>query len=150
MSTKAAAIIGKLLRKAETTHSADEADALMAKAQELATRYSIDLAVARHADARAQSRELVEERTMAIGRPRQRHVSALRRLYTVIAQLNDVEVLMRGGEAEVFPIGMPGDLDTVEALYRSLVNQMVASADRWIDSGEHRELTRLVRRGSSM
>ena len=56
MSTKAAAIIGKLLRKAETTHSADEADALMAKAQELATRYSIDLAVARHADARAQWR----------------------------------------------------------------------------------------------
>lgn len=150
MSAKATAVIGKLLRKAETTHSTEEADALVAKAQELATRYSIDLARARHADAQAQLRELVEERTLSIGRPRQRHVGALRRLYTVIAQLNDVEVLMRGGESAVFPIGMPSDLDTVEALYRSLVTQMIAAADRWIESGEHRDLTRLVRRGSSV
>ena len=150
MSAKAAAVIGKLLRKAETTHSPDEADALMAKAQELATRYSIDLALARHADAQTQQREIVEERSLTIGRPRQRHVSALRRLYTSIAQLNDVEVLMRGGEAQVFPIGMPSDLDTVEALYRSLVAQMISSADRWIESGQHRELTRLVRRGTTM
>lgn len=150
MSAKATAVIGKLLRKAEATHSSEEADALMAKAQQLATRYSIDLARARHADAQAQLRELVEERTMVIGRPRQRHVVALRRLYTVIAQLNDVEVLMRGGESEVFPIGIPSDLDTVEVLYRSLVAQMVSSADRWIESGEHRELTRLVRRGATV
>lgn len=150
MSAKATAVIGKLLRKAETTHSSEEADALMAKAQELATRYSIDLARARHHDTQTQLREMVEERTMAIGRPRQRHVVALRRLYTAIAQLNDVEVLMRGGEAEVFPIGMPSDLDTVETMYRSLVVQMVAAADRWLDSGEHRELTRLVRRGRTM
>lgn len=150
MSEKAAAIIGKLLRKAETTSSAEEADALVAKAQEWATRYSIDLALARQADARTQQREVVEERTMVIGRPRQRHVVALRRLYTVIAQVNDVEVLMRGGESEVFPIGMPSDLDTVEALYRSLVVQMVAAADRWLEQGEHRELTRLVRRGGTV
>ena len=147
MSAKAEAVIGKLLRKAETTASSAEADALMAKAQELATRYSIDLARARYADTKAQERELVEERSMGIGRPRQRHVAALRRLYTVIAQLNDVEVLMRGGEAEVYPIGMPSDLDATEVLYRSLVAQMVAAADRWLASGEHRDLERHVRRG---
>lgn len=147
MTDKATAVIGKLLRKAETTTSAEEADALMAKAQELATRYSIDLARARYADAQAQARELVEERTLVIGRPRQRHVVALRRLYTVIAQVNDVEVLMRGGESEVYPIGMPSDLDTTEALYRSLVVQMTAGADRWLESGAHQGLSRPVRRG---
>ncbi|MGA4670530.1 DUF2786 domain-containing protein [Propionibacteriaceae bacterium Y1923] len=141
MSQKAAAVIGKLLRKAETTHSREEADALVTKAQELATRYSIDLALARRADELSQSREVVEERTVVIGRPRQRHVTALRRLFTVIAQVNDVEVLMRGGESEVYPIGMPSDLNTVEALYRSLVVQLVAAADRWLASGAHRELS---------
>ncbi|MGD7732577.1 DUF2786 domain-containing protein [Propionibacteriaceae bacterium G57] len=150
MSDKAMAVIGKLLRKAEQTSSSDEADALMAKAQEWATKYSIDLARARYADSQSQARELVEERTFTIGRPRQRHVVALRKLYTVVAQVNDIEVLMRGGESEVYPIGMPSDLEATEALYRSLVVQMVAAADRWVESGEHRSMERIVRRGRAV
>ena len=75
-------IIGKLLRKAEQT-TAGEAEALWQKAQELATRHSIDLALARLADERARQREVVEERSVVIGRKGQHHITLLRHLFVV-------------------------------------------------------------------
>lgn len=148
MSEKGLLVIGKLLRKAETTDSREEADALMAKAQELATRYSIDLAVARHAGAQDAQRELVEEREVVLGRPGQKHLKVLSSLFVQLAHLNDCSVLHRGGDASVYPVGFGSDLDTVEALYRSLAAQMAAAADDWLATGEHRQTEVLVRSGS--
>lgn len=142
-------VIGKLLRKAETTDSAAEAEALLVKAQELATRYSIDLARARHADAQAHARELVTEREVALGRPGQPHLAIIGHLFTGIARLNDVTVLMRGTGALVYPVGLPSDLDAVEALHASLATQLARAADDWLDTGEYRssDLHRTTARG---
>lgn len=132
MSAKATLVIGKLLRKAETTDSAAEAEALLAKAQSLATRHAIDLAVARMAHADREEREGVEERTVVIGRPRQPHLVPRRRLFSVIADVNDVMVLVRGTDATLYPIGFPSDLDVVEAMHRSLDRQMAKEAEQWL------------------
>lgn len=131
-------VVGKLLRKAETTDSAEEAEALLAKAQELAIRYSIDLAVARYATAEAERRELVEERQVQLGTPGQKHLSLYSLLFTNIARLNDCSVLLRGTESVVYPVGFGSDLDTVEALYRSLVAQMTRESEDWLATGEYR------------
>lgn len=131
-------VIGKLLRKAEATDSAEEAEALLAKAQQLATRHSIDLARARYAMAEAERREMVEEREVSLGSPGQKHLRLYSLLFTNIARLNDCSVLLRGGEAKVYPVGFPSDLDTVEALYRSLCSQMTREADEWLAGGEYR------------
>ncbi|WP_203568466.1 DUF2786 domain-containing protein [Aestuariimicrobium ganziense] len=132
MTDKIVATIGKLLRKAETTDSVDEAEALMAKAQALATRHAIDLAVARFEHSERERREGVEERVVTIGRPRQPHLVLRRRLFGAVAEVNDVTVLLRGTEATLYPIGFPSDLDVVEAIYRSLEAQMTRAADEWI------------------
>ena len=138
-------IIGKLLRKAEQT-TAGEAEALWQKAQELATRHSIDLALARLADERAHQREVVEERSVVIGRKGQHHITLLRHLFVVIAQVNDVTVLVRGADPQVYPIGMPEDLDATQALFTSLAAQMSAAADQWLSSENYaREVARAGR-----
>lgn len=128
-------VIGKLLTKAESTSSPAEAEALLVKAQHLATRHAIDLGRAR-LEAAGAVREIVEERTVTIGRPRQPHLVVLRRLYVAVAEVNDVTVLLRGTEAVLHPIGVASDLDTTHALYLSLAAQLRQATEAWLVSDE--------------
>lgn len=132
-------LLAKLLRQAESTTYESEAQAFMARAQTLATRWSIDLAVARAASARAEQRERPEEQGVTIGEPGTPGLAQLTRLFLAVAEVNDVHCLITTDSARVFAYGFPSDIEVCRALYASLVVQMVSASDAYLRSGRHRE-----------
>ncbi|WP_051139719.1 DUF2786 domain-containing protein [Aestuariimicrobium kwangyangense] len=130
--------IGKLLAKAESTDSVDEAEALFAKAQALASRYSVELAVARRSQAKTEARETPEERTIDLGRPGQHHLKQIAALFLVVATANDVRCLIATNSSVMYPMGFPSDLDVTEAIHVALSEQMVRFGNAWLRAGDWR------------
>lgn len=131
--------IGALLAKAESTDSPHEAEALIAKAQQLATLHAVDLATARQRTQRRNRRERVAQHKRPIGR---RGESGLRHrvlLYVQIAHVNDVKVDVSRDSTYVLTYGFGSDLEVVDALYGSLATQMTAAAAAAIKRGEHKD-----------
>ena len=131
--------VGDLLAKAEATDSDEEASALVAKAQQLATTHSLDLAVARQQRERASRREEPTQRTVTIGPPGARGAGHLIRLFTTIGRANDVVCDIAHNNSYVIAYGFPSDVDVTEALYLSLASQMAGAADAAIRRGEHKD-----------
>lgn len=130
--------IAALLRQAEGTDNAHEADAFMAAAQRLATATSIDLAVARsHSDKRTKAQTPVQ-RTITIGNAGSRGLRTYVQLFTVIALANDVKCDVASNSTFVYAYGFAEDIDTSHALYASLLTQMVKASENYIGSGAHR------------
>jgi hypothetical protein len=109
-----------LLAKAESTTYPEEAEALVAKAEELMARYAIDAAVAQGRQARG-------------GRPEVRHVhvdapyaSAKTTLLTAVGHANYVQVIFNGANRATI-VGFTADLDLVEMLFASLLVQATAA-----------------------
>ena len=135
---KMLARIAALLRQAEGTDNAHEAEAFMAAAQRLATATSIDLAVARsHADQRTKAQTPVQ-RTITIGDPGKRGLRTYVQLFTVIAHANDVKCDIASNSTFVYAYGFAEDIDASHALYASLITQMVKASEAYISSGSHR------------
>ncbi|MBV9089356.1 MAG: DUF2786 domain-containing protein [Mycobacteriaceae bacterium] len=135
---KMLARIAALLRQAEGTDNAHEAEAFMAAAQRLATATSIDLAVARsHAPPHAKAQTPVQ-RTITIGAAGTKGLRTYVQLFAVIAAANDVRVDVASNSALVYAYGFKEDIDTSHALYASLVLQMVRCSEVYIASGAHR------------
>lgn len=139
--------IAKLLRQAEGTHNEAEAEAFMAKAQELATRFQISLAAARAHTAVTEVREEPEARRIVLSRPRTMGASTYVDLFDAVGRPNNVQLLISHDSTTVFAHGFPSDIDMTEALYLSLVMQMRQAADAFLRTGEHR--TETVYRPSS-
>ena len=131
--------IGALLAKAESTDSLHEAEALVAKAQQLATTHAVDLATARQRTARRHRREQVTQRKVSLGRRGETGLRHRVQLFVVIAHVNDVQVDVARDSTYVLAFGFPSDLDVVDALYGSLATQMTAAATAAIRRGEHRD-----------
>jgi hypothetical protein len=131
--------IGALLAKAESTDSPHEAEALTAKAQQLATLHAIDLAQARERSGQRHRRQTPVQRKVVVGRPREQGRRHRVRLFTVIARVNDVRVDVARDSTYVLAFGFADDLAVVEKLYASLVTQMTIAANAAIRRGEHRE-----------
>lgn len=129
--------ISRLLAKAESTDSAAEAEALVAKAQQLATAHAIDLAAARARHTDRTRRQLPEQRTVAVGLRGKRGLRHLVQLFVVTAAPNDVRVDAARDNSHVVLYGFTGDLDVVERLWSSLSVQLVAGAQRRLAAGEH-------------
>jgi hypothetical protein len=105
-----------LLAKAESTTFPDEADALVAKAQELMARYAIDEAVAQQRGAGGARPEL---RRIQIDGP---YITAKASLLGAVGRANDVQVVYnRAGGASL--IGFDADIEIVEVLFSSLLIQ---------------------------
>src|SRR4051812_22906587 len=135
---KMLARIAALLRQAEGTDNAHEAEAFMAAAQRLATATSIDLAVARsHSDKRTRAQAPVQ-RTITIGNPGTRGLRTYVQLFVVIAAANDVKCDIASNSTFVYAYGFAEDIDASHALYASLVMQMVKASEAYIASGRHR------------
>jgi hypothetical protein len=135
---KMLARIAALLRQAEGTDNAHEAEAFMAAAQRLATATSIDLAVARcHADKRTPV-QTPTQRTITIGAAGARGLRTYVQLFVVIASANDVRCDVASNSTFVYAYGFVEDIDATHALYASLVVQMVRASDAYICSGAHR------------
>lgn len=140
----ALARIAKLLRQAEATTNEHEREAFLGKAQELATRQSVALALARaHAD-RSRPRAEPEYRDLVLGTRGQRGLRKLVLLMVAIGSANDVRFTVLRDNTRVTAYGFAADLDVVSALWSSLVVQMVEECERWLDAGQHlREVTRV-------
>lgn len=131
-------LIAALLRKAEHTDNEHEQDAFFTRAQTLATRNSIDLAVARSHTAKAQQREQVEERVIRIGTKGSQSLAAYVQLFLAIGRANDLQFLIARDSTKVYAHGFPSDIEVTEALYSSLVLQMVASAETFLKKGTYK------------
>jgi hypothetical protein len=126
--------IGALLRKAESTDSEPEAQALTAKAQQLASLHAIDLAVARHYLPAGERREQPIVREIRLGERGTKGLSTLVELFSQIGLANDVRLTIAHNSTFVYAHGFPSDIDTVETLYSSLVVQQVQAARAYIAS----------------
>ncbi|WP_433196775.1 DUF2786 domain-containing protein [Nocardia sp. CA-107356] len=133
--------IGGLLRQAESTDNEHEAEAFLAAAQRLATRSSIDLAVARAHIAGRERRPTPVQRMIPIGEPGKKGLRTYVQLFVAIAAANDVRCDVARTSTQVFAYGFDTDIDTCEALYTSLLVQMVRASDQYIKSGRYRSAT---------
>ncbi|HEX2616635.1 MAG TPA: DUF2786 domain-containing protein [Flavobacteriales bacterium] len=122
--------IAKLLNQAENAGTAAEADVFMAKAQELATIHSIDLARARHATV-AKERTIPVQRTIHIGERGSRGLRTLVDLYLGIASANDITCTIAHNATKVYAVGFAEDIDISEALFASLQVQMAKFAEEF-------------------
>lgn len=136
---KLLARVGALLAKAESTDSPHEAQALTAKAQELATLHAIDLAMARERSDRERRRATPVQRRVVVGVRRQQGLRHRVDLFTAIGRVNDLRMDVARDATAVIAFGFDGDIAVTERLYTSLATQMVAGANDAIRRGEHRE-----------
>jgi hypothetical protein len=135
---KMLARIAALLRQAEGTDNAHEADAFMSAAQRLATAASIDLAVARsHASNRSPA-QTPTQRTVTIGNAGARGLRTYVQLFVLIASANDVRCDIATNSTFLYAYGFSEDIDATHALYASLVVQMVRASDAYLATGAHR------------
>lgn len=142
--------IAGLLRQAEGTDNPHEAEAFMDAAQRLATASAIDLALARAHDPAERRRTTPISRQIAVGEAGKRGLKTYVQLFVAIARANDVTVDVAGNSTFVLAYGYASDIDTCEALYTSLVVQMVSASDAYLRSGAYKDemSARVVRRGS--
>src|ERR1700732_4818337 len=135
---KMLARIAALLRQAEGTDNAHEAEAFMTAAQRLATATSIELGVARSAAATRTKAQDPVQRTITIGNAGTKGLRTYVQLFAVIAAANDVKVDVASNSTFVYAYGFAEDIDASHALYASLVMQMVRASEAYISSGAHR------------
>lgn len=129
--------VSKLLRHAEKAATQEEANAYLAKAQVMSTRYQIDQEVAKtHGQLRIP---VLTQKHISIGTRGKRGLSTYVNLFGEIALANDVKYAVDHRSTYVVPFGFDTDIEIVEALYGSLVVQMVTASDKFLRSGEHRK-----------
>lgn len=139
--------IAALCRKAESTDSPHEAQALMAGAQHLATIAAIDLEVARrYQPSHERARVLVVE-AVDIGQPRKVGLRTYVRLFLAIARPNDVRVTVAADNTRVFAHGYDTDVAVLRCLYPSILVQMVAACESFLHDGTWRSGTYIDRTG---
>jgi hypothetical protein len=134
--------IGALLAKAEATDNEHERDAYYAKAQSLATTHSIDLAVARRKQAKAEQREQPVVEDVWFGSLGTRNTKkSLVLLFSTIADTQDLRMNIRHDSTGVILFGMPSDIEVAEALFESLSVVMVREADKYLRRGDYKNET---------
>ena len=136
--------LAALLRQAESTDNENEAEAFMAAAQRLATVTSIDLAVARAHTARRERRAAPIAKRIEIGPPGKRALRTYVQLFLAIARANDLTCDLASNSTYVIAYGFETDIDVCEALYASLVVQMVRASDAYLRSGRYRRESQWV------
>jgi hypothetical protein len=137
--------LAALLRQAESTDNPHEAEAFMEAAQRLATATSIDLAVARAHTATTERRTTPVAKRIEIGEAGKRGLRTYVQLFLAVGRPNDLRFDIAHNSTYVIAYGFPADIETSEALYASLVIQMVRASDEYLRSGAYREETVLVR-----
>jgi hypothetical protein len=136
--------LAALLRQAESTDNEHEAEAFMAAAQRLATTTSIELAVARAHTAKKERRSAPTAKRIEIGPPGKRALRTYVQLLLAIAAANDITCDLASNSTYVIAYGFDSDIDVVEALYASLLVQMVRASDAYLRSGAYRAETRRI------
>lgn len=141
MSDKYLTKIAGLLRKAETTDNQHEADAYLQAAQRLAMLSSVDLAVARAHGTAREKRAVPTQRSITIGEPGRRGLRTFVQLFLEIGRANSLTCDIARDSTRVYAYGFDTDIDAAQALYSSLVVQMVRSSDGYIKSKRYAQET---------
>lgn len=137
MSDKLTMRVAKLLAQAENAGTEEESTVFMAKAQELATLHSIDMAKARHAT-REKERTVPVQRVIELGVRGTKGLNTLVALIRGIAAANDVKLNIWSDSTKVIAFGFAEDIDVTEAMYASLSVQIAAAAMEWKKKGTWR------------
>lgn len=133
--------IAALLRKAEKTDNEHEADAYLQAAQRLSTLYQVDLQLAaRHVPA-GQQREVPTQRTVHIGQARKVGLKTYCTLFLRIAHANNLKCDIARDGTTIYAYGFASDIDMTEALYTSLIVQMIKASDAYIRAGSYKTET---------
>lgn len=138
MSEKYLELIGKLMRQAEGTDNDNEAAVFMDRAQRLATANGIDLAVARAHVGKHEKRETPIIKNIVVGTRGKRGLASFVRLFLQIAEANDVQCNIAHNSTYVIAFGYESDIEVCEALYASLVIQMVRASNAYLKTGEYK------------
>lgn len=138
MATSTIEKISLLLAKAEKTDNEHEAEAYFAKAQELATRESIDLEKARAVSGN-KSEDKLTYKVISLGKKRTFGLNAHVILFNNIAGSNDVRCAVTDDSVFITAYGYERDIAIVEALYASLVLQMHSASEKYLATGEYRK-----------
>lgn len=133
--------IAALLRQAESTDNEHEAEAYVNKAQTLASLAQIDLATARNFVPSHERREQPTIETLQLGPRGKMGLHTFVTLYDQIAKANDVIGTYPASSHNVTAYGMPSDIATVNALYASLMVQMIDASNAYIRRGEYKTET---------
>lgn len=144
MSERYLTRLAALLRQAESTDNENEAEAFMAAAQRLATMTSIDLAMARAHIARRERRATPIAKRIEIGPSGKRALRTYVQLFLAIARANDLTCDLASNSTYVIAYGFETDIEVCEALYASLVVQMVRASDAYLRSGHYRRESHYV------
>ncbi len=137
--------IAKLLAKAESAATPEEAHAYFEKAQALATAHSISLARARlHHRGSARAPDPVH-RTIRVGEPRRHSNRPLVTLMAVVAEVNDVKIDVAHNSTYVIAYGFADDIDAAEHLWSHVATRMTRFADHYLTAGQWRSDVRYVR-----
>ncbi len=132
--------IAALLRKAEST-TPEEAEALVSKAQQLATLAAIDLATAREYVPEHERKETPTQKMIIIGEAGKKALATYVNLFLKIADANDVRCTIAYNLTYVNAYGFPSDIANCEALFASLLTQMVEASNAYIKKGEYKSET---------
>jgi hypothetical protein len=131
-------LVAKLLNQAENAANEAEAAAFMERAQTIATTHSIDLARARHITIDKQ-RTVPVQRSIHIGDKGTKGLRTHTDLYLGIARANDIRCTIAHDATRVYAYGFAEDIDVSEALFASLLTQMVTESERFKKVGAWRE-----------
>jgi putative metallohydrolase (TIGR04338 family) len=127
--------LAKLLRQAERAANEHERAAFLSKAQALATRHSVALAIARAHTAKEEGREEPVAESYRIGDRGKRGLARYVRLLLGIAHANDLRCTISHDSTALTMHGFPSDIAVTKAIYESLLVQMVADCERHLRSG---------------
>ena len=134
--------IAKALALAEGS-SGHEAENAMAFAQRLASTYAIDLEVARRQMADKNKREVPIQKRISFDNAiaRRNTKKSLVELFLKIGYANDVKCNIYHDSSGVIAFGFPSDIDMTERIFAVVAVQMIAGADAYLKTGEHRNET---------
>lgn len=132
-------LIGQLLLQADSTKSEAEKLLFFERAQKIAARCSIDMAVARRASAKNMAREVPTQKSVNIGKRGQRALAWYVELYIAIARSNDLRITMSPNSTFVSLYGFPSDIEVSESIYVSAVTSMAQLADAYLKAGEYKK-----------
>lgn len=139
-ATKSGAeLIGQILAQADAAGTMEEKQLCFERAQKLASKAGIDLAVASAALAKSLEREKPTHRQLKLGVPGQRALAWYNELAQAIAGQNDLRCTMAPNSTYINFYGFPSDIDVVEAIYSSCITAMVTGADAYLKAGEYKK-----------
>ncbi len=130
--------LAKVLAQAENTTNEAERQLFMERAEQMAAKSGIDLAIAR-AHSESRHRQKPEKRSFIIGQFGAKMNAHKVKLFLAIAEPHDVTVTIGGSNIFCWGYGFPSDLDIVTALFDMMSVHMVGSADAALMRGEQHD-----------